>query len=156
MANDDEFDTETRRGLRILADSTKAKGSDGAARRLYNAADTGSAAVYQQAKALFDALPPEKRSSIQSTAETKAGTLREAEIRRKSDLPTQLKPGPVEFAPWKLAESDSTVGVFQSQEPERKRRPAAAPLRPENTGKARTPKDKLDALREEMLRTLKN
>ena len=156
MANDDELDTETCRGLRILADSTKAKGSDGAARRLYNAADTGSAAVYQQAKALFDALPPEKRSSIQSTAETKAGTLREAEIRRKSDLPTQLKPGPVEFAPWKLTEPDSTVGVFRSQEPERKRRPAAAPLRPENTGKARTPKDKLDALREEMLRTLKN
>jgi len=196
MANDDELDTETRRGLRILADSTKAKGNDGAARRLYNAADTGSAADYQQAKALFDALPPEKRSSIQSTAETKATTLRETEIRRKSNPPTRPKSGLVEFAPWKLAESGSTEGVFQPQEPEQKRRLAAVPLRPEDTGKtwepdgradvpqksdsdrneegnnwdwqklpegaasktrrkANTPKDKLDALREEMLRTLK-
>ncbi|MDA1311610.1 MAG: hypothetical protein O2985_18695, partial [Proteobacteria bacterium] len=111
--------------------------------------------------------------------------------------PTRPKPGPVEFVPWKLAESESADGVFQPPQPERKRRPTAAPLRPENTGKtwapdgraevprksdaerneegnnwdwqkvpedavsktrrkASTPKDELDALREEMLRTLKN
>jgi len=162
MANDDELDTETRRGLRILADSTKAKGSDGAARRLYNAADTGSAADYQQAKALFDALPPEKRSSIQSIAETKATTLRETEIRRKLNPPTQPKSGLVEFAPWKLAVPDSTEGVFQPQEPNRNQEgnnwdwqklPEGAASKTRR--KARTPKDKLDALREEMLRTLK-
>ena len=61
---DDELDAETRSDLRILADSTKAKGSEGAARRLFKADNTGSAADYRQAKAVFDSLSPEKRSAI--------------------------------------------------------------------------------------------
>jgi hypothetical protein len=113
--NDSELDAETRRGLRILADSTKAKGSEGAARRLYKAADTGSAADYQQAEALFDSLPPEKRSSIQMTAETKATTVRETQIRRKKAAqPTQA---PAEFIEWELPDPESTEGIFQMRPP---------------------------------------
>jgi len=217
--NDGELDAETRRGLRILADSTKAKGSEGAARRLYKAADTGSAADYQQAEALFDSLPPEQRSSIQSTAETKATTVRETRIRRKKTATSQPTPAPAEFIEWELPDPESTEGIFQmrpppepeppKQEPPRQAPPAArakapAPARPaapkknssqdwelnriptSRHGKAApkdddddgqnwdwqklpddavtrssrrknsAPKSELDALREEMLRTLKD
>jgi hypothetical protein len=126
--SDEELDAETRRGLRILADSTKAKGSEGAARRLYKAADTGSAADYEQAEALFDSLPPEKRSSIQSTAETTATTVRQTEVRRKK---AQKKPAaaPAEFMTWELPDPQGTDGIFQAKPPEPERRPAAAPPR---------------------------
>jgi hypothetical protein len=125
--NDSELDAETRRGLRILADSTKAKGSEGAARRLYKAADTGSAADYQQAEALFDSLPPEKRSSIQMTAETKAITVRETQIRRKKAAqPTQA---PAEFIEWELPDPESTEGIFQMRPPPEPEPPQQAPPR---------------------------
>ena len=125
--NDSELDAETRRGLRILADSTKAKGSEGAARRLYKAADTGSAADYQQAEALFDSLPPEKRSSIQMTAETKATTVRETQIRRKKAAqPTQA---PAEFIEWELPDPESTEGIFQMRPPPEPEPPQQAPPR---------------------------
>ena len=131
--NQDELDAETRKGLRILADSTKAKGSEGAARRLYKAADTGSAADYVQAEALFDALPPEKRSSIQSTAENKATTVRETQIRRKKAPPVKPTQAPAEFIEWEIPDPESTEGVFQlrPQEPANRPTPAreAAPMR---------------------------
>ena len=124
---EDELDAETRRGLRILADSTKAKGSEGAARRLYKAADTGSAADYQQAEALFDSLPPEKRSSIQSTAETKATTERQTETRRKKAAQPSKPSAPAEFMTWELPNPQSTDGIFQTKPLEPERRPAAPP-----------------------------
>jgi len=196
--NDSELDAETRRGLRILADSTKAKGSEGAARRLYKAADTGSAADYQQAEALFDSLPPEKRSSIQATAETKATTVRETQVRRKKVAASPQAPAPVEFIEWDLPDPESTEGIFEmrpppeppKQAPPRKdnsaqdwelnRMPSsgggrAAPKDEDDEGqswdwrklpddpvtrtarrKNSAPKNELDALREEMLRTLKD
>lgn len=196
---DDELDAETRRGLRILADSTKAKGSEGAARRLYKAADTGSAADYHQAEALFDSLPPEKRSSIQSTAETKATTVRETQVRRKKGPPVQPTTAPAEFIEWELPPPQSTEGIFQARPPKPEKRPAAPsadsagqawelgqmpgnpkPSRKRNADpdeegqnwdwqklpedpvlnagrkKNSAPKSELDALREEMLRTLKD
>lgn len=139
--NNDGLDAETRRGLRILADSTKAKGSEGAARRLYKAADTGSAADYQQAEALFDSLPPEKRSSIQATAETKATTMRETKVRRKkAEQPAQA---PAEFMEWSLPEPDSAEGIFQMRAPpEPEKRPAAPPPReapPQARARAKQP-----------------
>lgn len=127
--NDGELDAETRRGLRILADSTKAKGSEGAARRLYKAADTGSAADYQQAEALFDSLPPEKRSSIQATAETKATTVRETQLRRKKAAAPKPAPAPAEFIEWELPDPESTEGIFQMRPPPEPEPPKQAPPR---------------------------
>lgn len=197
---DGELDAETRRGLRILADSTKAKGSEGAARRLYKAADTGSATDYMQAEALFDALPPEKRSSIRATAETTATTMRETQIRRAKAAAAKSaeKPAaPAEFIDWKMPAPESTDGIFQNRAPAQAKAPAKPQQKAENSGKtwdlqsmpgnqrpARSaekdeegqnwdwkklpedavtrsnkkekPKNELDALREEMLRTLKD
>jgi hypothetical protein len=144
MANngnqEDELDAETRRGLRILADSTKAKGSEGAARRLYKAADTGSAADYEQAEALFDSLPPEKRSSIQTNAETKATTVRETQVRRKKAKPRKPVEAPAEFITWELPDPGSTDGIFQPRPPEPEKRPTAAPREaPPTQARARQP-----------------
>jgi hypothetical protein len=142
MADDNqdgnELDAETRRGLRILADSTKAKGSEGAARRLYKAADTGNAADYVQAEALFDSLPPEKRSSIQSTAETKATTVRETQIRRKKVK--EKPPEAAEFIEWELSDPADTAGIFQMRPPEPEKHPtAAAPPPPPKAAPAGSP-----------------
>ncbi len=45
-----EVDADTRQGLRILADSTKLKGTEGVARRLNKAAESGSQSDYDQAE----------------------------------------------------------------------------------------------------------
>lgn len=126
MADDKELDADTRRGLRILADSTKARGSEGAARRLYKAADTGRQADYQQAEQTFDALPPEKRSSIQVSAETKAETVRVTKARRKVTPPSPptADPQPVEFLPWELPDPNSAEGIFRKAEPAKQPKPA--------------------------------
>ena len=71
-----EVDTDTRQGLRILADSTKLKGTEGVARRLNKAAESGTQADYEQAETIFDSLPVDKRQTIKVTAETKAETIR--------------------------------------------------------------------------------
>ncbi len=188
-----ELDAETRRGLRILADSTKAKGSEGAGRALYKAAVTGSTADYQQAEALFDALPPEKRNSIRTTAESKATEVRETQLRRKKAAP--VKPSaPAEFIDWKMptpeakqatppaqakgsgkpapnAANSGKMWDLQTmpgnQRPARKaadevddgqkwdwQRLPDDPVTRSNQ-KKKAPKNELDALREEMLRTLK-
>ncbi|MDE0807963.1 MAG: hypothetical protein OSB69_01325 [Alphaproteobacteria bacterium] len=131
---DDELDAETRSGLRILADSTKAKGSEGAARRLFKAADTGSAADYQQAEALFDSLPPEKRSAIQSTAETKATAVRETQIRREKGPPAKPATASAEFIEWELPPLQNPEGVFQARPLEPAKHPAAP--RADSTGQA--------------------
>ena len=52
-----EVDADTRQGLRILADSTKLKGTEGVARRLNKAAESGSQSDYEQAETIFDSLP---------------------------------------------------------------------------------------------------
>ena len=59
-----EVDADTRQGLRILADSTKLKGTEGVARRLNKAAESGSQSDYDQAETIFDSLPVDKRQTI--------------------------------------------------------------------------------------------
>ena len=88
-----EVDTDTRQGLRILADSTKLKGTEGVARRLNKAAESGTQADYDQAETIFDSLPVDKRQTIKVTAETKAETIR---LTRKESA--GKKPNPVEPA----------------------------------------------------------
>ena len=130
MADDKELDADTRRGLRILADSTKARGSEGAARRLYKAADTGRQTDYQQAEHMFDSLPPEKRSSIQVSAETKAETVRVTKSRRKPAPPPAPAPAPAEAMPWELPDPSSTEGIFRRVEPESQPKPKPKSSRP--------------------------
>ena len=48
-----EVDADTRQGLRILADSTKLKGTEGVARKLNKAAESGSQSDYDQAETIF-------------------------------------------------------------------------------------------------------
>ncbi len=89
-----EVDTDTRQGLRILADSTKLKGTEGVARRLNKAAESGTQADYDQAETIFDSLPVDKRQTIKVTAETKAETIRLTNEKRKES--SGKKPNPVE------------------------------------------------------------
>ena len=89
-----EVDTDTRQGLRILADSTKLKGTEGVARRLNKAAESGTQADYDQAETIFDSLPVDKRQTIKVTAETKAETIRLTNEKRKESA--GKKPNPVE------------------------------------------------------------
>ncbi len=91
-----EVDTDTRQGLRILADSTKLKGTEGVARRLNKAAESGTQADYDQAETIFDSLPVDKRQTIKVTAETKAETIRLTNEKRKESA--DKKPIPVEPA----------------------------------------------------------
>ncbi|MBH68129.1 MAG: hypothetical protein CMM58_07240 [Rhodospirillaceae bacterium] len=90
-----EVDADTRQGLRILADSTKLKGTEGVARRLHKAAETGTEADYQQAETIFDSLPVDKRETIKVTAETKAETIKLTNQKRKqanANKPTEIEP----------------------------------------------------------------
>ena len=91
-----EVDTDTRQGLRILADSTKLKGTEGVARRLNKAAESGTQADYDQAETIFDSLPVDKRQTIKVTAETKAETIRLTKEKRKESA--DKNPQPVEDA----------------------------------------------------------
>ena len=87
-----EVDAGTRQGLRILADSTKLKGTEGVARRLNKAAESGSQSDYDQAETIFDSLPVDKRQTIKVTAETKAETIRLTNERRKDSANKKSEP----------------------------------------------------------------
>ena len=87
-----EVDADTRQGLRILADSTKLKGTEGVARRLNKAAESGSQSDYDQAETIFDSLPVDKRQTIKVTAETKAETIRLTNERRKESAGKKSEP----------------------------------------------------------------
>ena len=87
-----EVDADTRQGLRILADSTKLKGTEGVARRLNKAAESGSQSDYDQAETIFDSLPVDKRQTIKVTAETKAETIRLTNERRKESANKKQEP----------------------------------------------------------------
>jgi hypothetical protein len=67
-----DVDSETRQGLRILAETSKTIGTEGVARRLLKAAETGRSDDYRAAATIFNSLPLEKRESIRTKAESEA------------------------------------------------------------------------------------
>jgi len=150
MADDNQVDANTKQGLRILADSTKLKGTEGVARRLSKAADSGMIEDYQQAETIFDSLPVDKRATIKVTAETKAETIRLTNQKRNqsgSSAPEQSAIAS-DSAAWDLGDPNSDEGIFSS-----KNTPA------EKTTNSGTQdldaKNELDALKEEMQQALK-
>ena len=117
MADDNQVDANTKQGLRILADSTKLKGTEGVARRLSKAADSGMIEDYQQAETIFDSLPVDKRATIKVTAETKAETIRLTNQKRKetaSTTPQQNTIAP-DSAAWDLGDPNSDEGIFNNK-----------------------------------------
>lgn len=92
MDDPQELDRDTRRGLRILAASTK-NASDRAAKRLERAADSGSKADYLEAEAMFNSLPPESRSEISSGAENRARIVKAKIVEQKMASTKVRAPG---------------------------------------------------------------
>lgn len=67
-----DVDSDTRQGLRILAETSKTIGTEGVARRLLKAAETGRSDDFRAAATIFNSLPLEKRESIRAKAESEA------------------------------------------------------------------------------------
>ncbi len=150
MADDNQVDANTKQGLRILADSTKLKGTEGVARRLSKAADSGMIEDYQQAETIFDSLPLDKRATIKVTAETKAETIRLTNQKRKQSGSTESEQNTIasDSAAWDLGDPNSDEGIFSS-----KNTPAEKTT---NSGTQESDtKNELDALKEEMQQALK-
>ena len=150
MADDNQVDANTKQGLRILADSTKLKGTEGVARRLTKAADSGMIEDYQQAETIFDSLPVDKRATIKVTAETKAETIRLTNQKRKQSGSTASEQNTIasDSVAWDRGDPNSDEGIFSSENT-----PA------EKTTNSGTQdldaKNELDALKEEMQQALK-
>ena len=150
MADDNQVDANTKQGLRILADSTKLKGTEGVARRLTKAADSGMIEDYQQAETIFDSLPVDKRATIKVTAETKAETIRLTNQKRKQSGSATPEQNTVasDSAAWDLGDPNSDEGIFNNKNTLDKitTTPGAQDL---------DTKNELDALKEEMQQALK-
>jgi hypothetical protein len=150
MVESDKVDSDTKQSLRILADSTKLKGTEGVARRLAKAADTGMLEDYQQAETIFDSLPINKRATIKVSAETKAQTIKLTNAKRQQavatrtaiDVPTSDPNG------WELGDPNSTDGIFNSND-------ALAETEIGIQEKPLDTQNELDALKEEMQQALK-
>lgn len=150
MADDNQVDANTKQGLRILADSTKLKGTEGVARRLSKAADSGMIEDYQQAETIFDSLPLDKRATIKVTAETKAETIRLTNQKRKqsgSATPEQNTTAS-DPAAWDLGDPNSDEGIFNN-----KNTPGDKTIT--SGAQDLDTKNELDALKEEMQQALK-
>ena len=117
MADDNQVDANTKQGLRILADSTKLKGTEGVARRLTKAADSGMIEDYQQAETIFDSLPVDKRATIKVTAETKAETIRLTNQKRKQSGSATPEQNTIASDPaaWDLVDPNSDEGIFNNK-----------------------------------------
>ena len=150
MADDNQVDANTKQGLRILADSTKLKGTEGVARRLSKAADTGMIEDYQQAETIFDSLPVDKRATIKVTAETKAETIRLTNQKRRAAGSNKTEQNTVESGSdaWDLGDPNSDEGIFNN-----KNMPTDKTTTPNDQGL--DTKNELDALKEEMQQALK-
>ena len=150
MADDNQVDANTKQSLRILADSTKLKGTEGVARRLSKAADSGMIEDYQQAETIFDSLPLDKRATIKVTAETKAETIKLTNQKRKKPGPntTEQKTSASDSAAWELGDPNSDEGIFNNKNipSEKTATPGEQDL---------DTKNELDALKEEMQQALK-
>jgi len=150
MVDDNKVDADIKQSLRILADSTKLKGTEGVARRLAKAADTGMVEDYQQAETIFDSLPANKRATIKISAETKAQTIRLTNDKRQQAVSNQTARGDQAFDPdgWELGDPNSTEGIFSSNA-------ASVGLETRNQEKPLDTQNELDALKEEMQQALK-
>ena len=150
MVDDNQVDANTKQGLRILADSTKLKGTEGVARRLSKAADTGMIEDYQQAETIFDSLPVDKRATIKVTAETKAETIRLTNQKRRAAGSNKTEQNTVESGSdaWDLGDPNSDEGIFNN-----KNMPTDKTTTPNDQGL--DTKNELDALKEEMQQALK-
>ena len=150
MADDNQVDANTKQGLRILADSTKLKGTEGVARRLTKAADSGMIEDYQQAETIFDSLPVDKRATIKVTAETKAETIRLTNQKRKQSGSVAPEQNTIasDSAAWDLGDPNSDEGSFNNKN---------TPDEITKTSGAQEldTKNELDALKEEMQQALK-
>ena len=150
MADDNQVDANTKQGLRILADSTKLKGTEGVARRLTKAADSGMIEDYQQAETIFDSLPVDKRATIKVTAETKAETIRLTNQKRKQSGSATPEQNTIASDPaaWDLGDPNSDEGIFNNKN---------TPAEKTTTSGAEEldTKNELDALKEEMQQALK-
>ena len=150
MADDNQVDANTKQSLRILADSTKLKGTEGVARRLSKAADSGMIEDYQQAETIFDSLPLDKRATIKVTAETKAETIRLTNQKRKKPGPNTTEQNTIasDSAAWDLGDPNSDEGIFNNKNTPVEK---AATQREQGLDT----KNELDALKEEMQQALK-
>ena len=150
MADENQVDANTKQGLRILADSTKLKGTEGVARRLSKAADSGMIEDYQQAETIFDSLPVDKRATIKVTAETKAETIRLTNQKRKQSGSAAPEQNMIasDHAAWDLGDPNSDEGIFNNKNTlgEKTTTSGAQDL---------DTKNELDALKEEMQQALK-
>jgi hypothetical protein len=150
MVDDNKVDADIKQGLRILADSTKLKGTEGVARRLAKAADTGMIEDYQQAEIIFDSLPTNKRATIKISAETKAQTIRLTNDKRQQAASNKTAIDVPASAPdaWELGDPNSTEGIFNSNG-------ALVGVETSIQEKPLDTQNELDALKEEMQQALK-
>ena len=150
MVDSNQVDPDIKQGLRILADSTKLKGTEGVARRLSKAADSGMIEDYQQAETIFDSLPLEKRATIKTTAESKAQTIRLTNQKRRptSSNITEQKQIVGDSEGWDLGDPNSDEGIFGNKGLSAKKPTTVAE-------KELDTKNELDALKEEMQQALK-
>jgi hypothetical protein len=150
MVDDNKVDADIKQGLRILADSTKLKGTEGVARRLAKAADTGMVEDYQQAETIFDSLPVNKRATIKISAETKAQTIRLTKDKRQqaTSNKTAIDAPASDLDAWELGDPNSKEGIFNSNG-------ASARVKANIQEKPLDTQNELDALKEEMQQALK-
>ena len=146
MASSKELDSDTCVGLRILADSTNVRGSEGVARRLYKAADTGLRSDYDNAETIFDSLPSNKRSSIKNSAEIKAETVKLTKSKRKKAVQTVPNLAPAERLPWDVTDEEAKNDSLSKEDSD-----SAVALESSNSP---TPVENLAELRQEMANTL--
>mgnify|MGYP001266557492 CR=1 FL=1 len=82
-----DVDLDTRQGLRILAETSKTIGTEGVARRLLKAAETGRKDDFKAASTIFNALPIEKRADIRAKAELEAKSVDSTDsVKKKNDM----------------------------------------------------------------------
>ena len=81
-----DVDSDTRHGLRILAETSKTIGTEGVARRLLKAAETGRQDDFKAASTIFNALPIEKRANIRAKAELEAKAVDNNSSGEKKDM----------------------------------------------------------------------
>ncbi|MBT4354525.1 MAG: hypothetical protein HOD13_08190 [Rhodospirillaceae bacterium] len=150
MSDSNLVDPDIKQGLRILADSTKLKGTEGVARRLSKAADSGMIEDYNQAETIFDSLPLEKRATIKTTAESKAETIRLTNQKRQSVSSNIVEEKQTSGAEggWDLGDPNSDEGIFSNNGLSANKSTTA-------TENGLDTKNELDALKEEMQQALK-
>ena len=150
MSDSNIVDPDIKQGLRILADSTKLKGTEGVARRLSKAADSGMIEDYNQAETIFDSLPIEKRATIKTTAESKAETIRLTNQKRQSVSSNIAEKKQIsgDAEGWDLGDPNSDEGIFSNNGLSANKSTTAAE-------KGLDTKNELDALKEEMQQALK-